>query len=269
VEQADPDVFVISTPPDKHCDYFLYAAKKKKHFFVEAATSVDGYAELFPLLDNTFVAAPSCTFKYFPGVVKIKSLLKDGAIGKPLSFVHYLGQYLPDWHPYEDYRQVYFAKKGTGGAREMFPYELIWLADIFSDNVKSISGVRGKKSDLEITADDMYAATAQFDNGIVGTMMIDLLNRKASRTLKIIGTEGTLDWDWLGKKITVFDVRTGEDKTLDLDSGKKVEEYNTGEEAYEAEIKDFLEAIEGEKVFPYSFEEDFAILSHLDDFIDI
>lgn len=265
-ENTHPDAYIISTPPLSHREFFLPIAKNKKNFFVEATTGNDGYAELHPLLDGSFVAAPSCTFRHFPAVVRIKDLLLSGAIGKPLCFNHYLGQYLPDWHPYEDYRHVYFAKKDTGGAREMFPYELIWLTDIFQSPVGKVTGVRGKISALEMTADDLYGAIIQFENGVVGNMMIDILNRAAGRTLKIIGTEGTLDWNWLGKEIKIYDAKTKTVKIIDLAPGKKVGQYNTGEEAYEAEMKDFIEAIEGKKPYPYTFAEDDRILGFLDSF---
>lgn len=268
-EKISPDAYVISTPPLSHHEYFLRAAKKKKHFFVEVTTDNLGYAELKPLLDGSFVAAPSCTFRYFPAVKKIKELLSTGVIGKPLSFNHYLGQYLPDWHPYEDYRQVYFAQKETGGCKEMFPYELVWLTDIFNSKVKRVQGMRGKISDLEMTADDIYCALAQLENGVVGNMQIDILNRKACRTLKIIGTEGTLDWNWLGKKIEIYSTARQNSEIIDLAEGKKVGQYNTGEDAYEAEIADFLLAVAGEKDFPYTFAEDDKILQCLNDFTEI
>ena len=268
-KEIDPDIYIICTPPLSHQEYFLQAAKKKKHFFVEATTANAGYAELEPLLDGSFVAAPSCTFRHFPAVKKIKALLSAGAIGQPLIFNHYLGQYLPDWHPYEDYRQVYFSKKATGGAREMFPYELVWLTDIFKSSVKKVTGRRGKVSALEITADDMYSSIVQLANGVVGNMLIDLLNRQACRTLKIIGTEGTLDWNWLEKEIKIFNIKNNKAEIVNLNGGKKIGKYNTGEDAYEAEIGDFLQAIDGKKKYPYSFPEDEAILKCLNSFADI
>jgi len=248
-----------------HTEYFLYAAKNKKHFFVEAGTDTVGYDELIPMLDDSFVAAPSCTFRYFPAVRQLKKFLEEGVIGKPLCFTHYLGQYLPDWHPYEDYRKVYFSQKGTGGCREMFPYELIWLSDIFKSSVKKVQGIRGKISDLEMTADDIYISTVQFENGVVGSMLIDILNRKAGRFLNIIGEDGTLEWDWLGKTISIF-TQGEEKKVIDLSPGKKIAKYNTGEESYEVEVADFIDAIVGNLTFPYAFKEDEYILNTLDSF---
>ena len=52
VKKISPDVYIISTPPHLHHQYFLHAAKLKKHFFVEVATTDRGYNRLYPLLDG-------------------------------------------------------------------------------------------------------------------------------------------------------------------------------------------------------------------------
>ncbi len=176
-----------------------------------------------------------------------------------MTFNHYLGQYLPDWHPYEDYRKVYFAQKETGGAREMFPHELVWLSDIFESFPFKAAGFIDKVSELEMTADDLYCAIVKFKNDIIGNMMIDLLNRKASRTLRVIGTKGTLDWDWLNYEIKLY-LPNKEEKIIKLQEMKKLAHYNTTEDIYRAEMKDFLLAIEGRKKFPHTFEKDWKML---------
>jgi predicted dehydrogenase len=261
LSSVKPTAVIISTPPDKHAPFFLECAKQKINFFVEVPTTAEGYAELIPLLDNTFVAAPSCTFRYFPAVKRLKELLALGTIGKPLVFNHYLGQYLPDWHPFEDYRKVYFAQKETGGAREMFFYELVWLTYLFNSSIKEIAGQRGTISDLEISAEDIFAATLAFENKVVGTLTIDLLNRRAERTLKIVGTNGTIDWDWIPRTITTFTAADKKINAEELPEGKKVGQYNTAENSYEEEIADFLAAVRGQKAFPHTYPEDLKILN--------
>ncbi len=259
LKEFKPDAFIISTPPDLHERYFLYAAKHKLHFFTEVPTTDKGYKELMPLLNKSFVAAPSCTFRYVPAIKKIKELLYKGTIGKVLSFNHYLGQYLPDWHPYEDYRRIYFAQKETGGCREFLPHELVWLADIFRSKTDKAIGVYNKISKLKISADDIYCVIVQFKNGVIGNMMIDLLNRAASRTLRIIGSEGTLDWDWLNYEIKLH-LPDKKEKIIKLPNIKKLAHYNTTEDIYRAEMKDFLLAIARRKKFPYTFKENWGML---------
>ncbi|MFA6171590.1 MAG: Gfo/Idh/MocA family oxidoreductase [Patescibacteria group bacterium] len=260
MKNESPNVFIISTPPNLHHDYFLFAAKNKINFFCEVPTNDKGYKELMPKLSNKFVAAPSCTFRYVPAIKKIKELLGNGIIGKPLIFNHYLGQYLPDWHPYEDYRKVYFAKKETGGAKEMLPYELVWLSHIFKSEPKKATGACRKVSDLEMTADDVYSVIVQFENGVLGNMMIDLLNREAGRTLRIIGTQGTLDWDWLGYSIRIKQAGVKTAKLINVKKEKKFKHYNTTEDIYREEMKKFLDAVCGKKKYPYSYKEDYRIL---------
>ncbi len=257
-----PDVFIISTPPDKHSKYFLFAAKRKIHFFVEVTTVDDGYYKLLPLLNPSFIAAPSATFRYAPGVLKLRAMIEKGIIGKPLSFQHYLGQYLPDWHPYEDYRSVYFSKKKTGGAREMFPYELQWLNFLAGSGIARASGIVAKVSGLAMDADDVYSAVVRYKNGIIGSVNIDLLNSTATRTLRIVGSEGTLEWDWLLRTITILKPK-GKSRVVRMKAEKKLKHYNTTENIYIAETKAFLDAVSGKKAYPYSFAEDKAILDVL------
>ncbi len=262
-EEIHPDVFIISTPPNLHHQYFLFAAQKKKHFFVEATTTDEGYDQLYPHLDGTFVAAPSCTFRYFPAIKKIKEIVDSNKIGKILSFTYHLGQYLPDWHPWEDYRKVYFAQKETGGCREMFVFELIWILDLVKSEIIEIKGFVNKVSDLEMSADDVYSANLLFSNKIIGNVMVDVISRTPFRTLRLIGSEGVLEWEWLSYEIKVYDAKKKEWETTPLMQGGTEKGYVTTEDMYQEEIKLFLDAISGKNIYPYSFKEDQSILKAL------
>ncbi len=255
VSQAKPDVFVISTPPNQHSQYFLYAAKHKKHFFVEHPTTDKGYRELEKLMDGSFVGVPSCTLRFNPAMKEIKKQVAKGAIGKVLSFQYHLGQYLPDWHSWEDYRKVYFSKKSTGACREMFAFELVWLTHALNlQSINKIGGVTKKLSDLDMTADDYYAYTAQFGN-VMGAVVIDLLSRTALRTLRVIGTEGVLDWEWQKYEIRVFNTKGKKWQVIPLKKGRSEKHYVTTEDMYEEETGLFLNAIRGKKKYPFTFKE--------------
>ncbi len=261
--EFNPDVYIISTPPNKHSDYFLRAARKKKHFFVEVTTVDDGYDELYGLLDGSFVSAPSHTFRYFPAIKEIKKIVASGKLGKILSFQYHMGQYLPDWHPWEDYREVYFSKKETGACREMFPFELIWLTDVLNSKPSSVQGVVSSLSDLDMSADDYFASIVEFDSGIIGNIVIDVLSRYPFRTLRLVGENGILDWEWQDYKIRVYDSLKQEWESINLKKGENEKNYVTTEDMYREEMSVFLDAILDQKKYPYSFEEDHALLKTL------
>lgn len=257
VKTFNPDVFIISTPPHLHAQYFLYAAKLKKHFFVEVATTDDGYKKLYHLLNNQFVAAPSFTFRYYEPIQKMKTLISSGTIGKVLAFNHHLGQYLPDWHPWEDYRKFYVSRPESSACREMVPYELQWIQYILGDEFVAAKGLTAKQSDLEIEIDDTYTALLQSKSGIIGTLMVELLARPAVRVFRILGSEGTIEWNWQKYEIAIWSLKLKKWRTIKLKKGKKVAGYKTTtEEMYEDEMGAFLNAIIKKKQFPYSFQQD-------------
>lgn len=247
------DAFIISASPDAHGEYIRYALKHKKHFFVEHPTSDDGYTEILAS-KNSIVKAPSCTFLFNPAVTLMKRILSEGRIGKILAFQYHMGQYLPDWHPWEDYRSVYFSKKETGACREMFCFELIWLNHLMDSRVKTLSGSIAKLSDLDMDADDVVTAALAYENSVRGTLLIDVLARKPFRTLRILGSEGVLDWERFEYCVKIFTVKDKKTETIPVLRGTPEKGYVNEEEMYIEEMKVFLDAIRGEATYPYSFE---------------
>ncbi|MEK9170618.1 MAG: Gfo/Idh/MocA family oxidoreductase, partial [Patescibacteria group bacterium] len=200
----DFDAVIISTPPNQHGDYIRFALKNKKHFFVEVTTSDDGYEDILKNKNLNIVMAPSCTFRYYLPVKMIKKILEDGKIGKTLAFQYHMGQYLPDWHPWEDYRQVYFSKKETGACREMLPFDLIWLNWLMDSQISGSSGFAAKISDLDMNAEDILLANLRYKSGILGNVMIDVISRKPFKTLRILGSAGSLEWERFDSVIKLY-----------------------------------------------------------------
>ncbi len=53
-------------------------------------------------------------FRQHPVLKQIKSILDSGELGRVYS-AHAHWEYLPAWHPWEDYRRSYAARKDLGG----------------------------------------------------------------------------------------------------------------------------------------------------------
>jgi len=263
ISEKEFDAVIISTPPDQHGDYIRFALKHKKHFFVEVATSDDGYADILNDKNQNIVKAPSCTFRHYLPIKMIKDILNEGRIGKVLAFQYHMGQYLPDWHPWEDYRKVYFSKKETGACREMLPFELIWMNWLMGSVVENAMGTITKVSDLDMDAEDIILANLKYKNNILGNIIIDVISRKPFRTLRILGTDGVLEWEWLDNVIKIYDAKTKKSEILEIPKGNPVTGYLAAEEMYQDEIRAFLDAIYGKSLYSYSFEEDLLNLKVL------
>jgi len=267
----DFDVMIISTSPEAHGDYIRFALKHKKHFFVEHPTNDDGYQEIFSAKDvtslegenSTIVTAPSCTLRFYQPVKMIKEILDKKEVGKILAFQYHAGQYLPDWHTYEDYREVYFSKKSTSACREIFPFELIWLSWLFNSKVKEVRGSISKVSDLEMDADDIILANVKYHNGILGNIIIDAISRKPFRTLRILGSDGVLDWERADSVIKLYNIASKTTKVIPVPEGHPETGYINEEEMYNNEIKAFLDAINGKKKYPHNFTDSIHLLKTL------
>jgi len=258
-----PDALIISTPPDLHMKYATIAARRNKHFFTEASVVDEGMDELIDLIkDKKIVAAPSCTMRFHPAIKKIKELVDERTVGGPLAFTYHSGQYLPDWHPWEDYRKFYVAKRATGAAREIVPFEIVWLTWLLGD-VDAVSCLKGKVSDLDVDIDDTYQALLKFKSGVLGHVLVDVISRAPTRVFRLLGEEGVVEWDRSANIVKVF--KAGEKKwgEYPAEEGKPEKGYIVGEGMYVEEMERFVRAIEGKERYPYSFTEDRKILEIL------
>jgi predicted dehydrogenase len=139
-----------------------------------------------------------------PIILKTQSLLKQKAIGDIIFVRAECGFYLPNWHPWEDYRKFYMAHKNQGGGVLLdTSHEINYLQRLFG-NVKNIQGLVGKHSNLKITSDDLALSILKFKNNVIGHVHLDLLQFEKSRTFKIIGNNGVIEGCLATNKIKVF-----------------------------------------------------------------
>ena len=263
VIEQKPDVMIISTPPDLHMKYAKIALENNIHFFTEASVVQDEMLEIIEgLKDSKIVGLPSCTLRFHPIVQKINEILQMPDMGKPLSFIHHFGQYLPDWHPWENYKEFYVSKKETGACREIVPFQLVWLISTFG-KIKSVSGRKSKVSNLEIEIDDIYNILLEFKNGVEGILIVDVISRAPFLQAKIMTENGVIIADWLEEKVKKYSHENGWE-IFDINAGNIEKQYIHGEGPYIEEMKNFIQVICNKRDSNYSYKEDFEILKILE-----
>ena len=267
LKNFSPDVLIVSTPPNLHMKYAELAVSLNLHCFIEASVlEGERISQLGALIEGTaLVVAPSCTMRYYPGPIAIRNIIHKGLIGVPLNINYITGQYLPDWHPWEDIRDFYVSNRETGGAREILPFELTWINEIFGDPVP-LTCVKRKLTDLDVDIDDIYHCLLQYPGGVLANLTIEVISRpKAIREMNIQGTLGRLVFS--GDQNCVRYIAVGDDDWtfIDLGSGTIEEGYINPEEPYILEMTDFIRSIEASdrKFFPSTLEKDARILSLL------
>jgi len=260
------DAFIISVPPDLHMKYAHYAIDSDINMFIEASVTSENMEELIIKSEkkSNIKICPSATLLFHPAVKLIKKLITDNTVGKVSNFSYHSGQYLPDWHPWEDVNDFYVSNPVTGGCREIVPFEMAWLNDIFGE-VESIKGFKDKTVDVGTDIDDTYTAVIKYKKGILGTLLVDIVARNAVRNIIINGSSGQILWDWNKSEVKLYDSIERRWIIYKDPAGKVEAGYNQNiiEEMYIEEIHEFISSIKGEKRFRNSLKKDYELLQLL------
>ncbi|CAG0938210.1 hypothetical protein BROC_00152 [Candidatus Brocadiaceae bacterium] len=262
-----PQVFVISTPPDLHMHYAYYAYERGISCFIEASVvDADKIKQLSENISGTtIVIVPSCTMRYYPGPKKIKELIHANAIGKVLNVNYQTGQYLPDWHPWEKIEEFYVSRRETGGAREIVPFELTWLNDIFGE-AKALGCVKAKLTAMPANIDDLYHCLLRYDGNVLANLTVEVISRpKATREMRVLGSDGEIVFSADTNSVRYINTSMDEWKEYKFGAGTVESQYINPEEPYIAEMKDFVAAVRAkdQMLYPNSLEDDYHVLQTL------
>lgn len=249
------DIVFVCTPPACHLENALLFAASGAHLFIEKPLSNDmgGVAKLVKITKkNKLVTMVGSNWKFYPSFQKIKELIDSGAIGRVLSARCQLGQYLPDWHPKEDYRHSYSANKKLGGGMLLDSHEFGYLSWFLGD-VKKVACFAKKVSALEIDVEDVFEAILEFTSGAIGEIHADYLQRFYQRNFEFFGETGTIIWDYNLKKVILKNKANG------ITEFPLEENYDLNA-MYVEEIKHFLQCVEKQQETVTPIEEGAAVL---------
>jgi predicted dehydrogenase len=258
------DCIIISVPPDYHNQYIKYAIDHKIPAFVEASVILEGLQDLDNFAKQSGVlVAPSCTLQFHSAIQDIRKLVQNGEYGKVTNFSYHCGQYLPDWHPWEKIQDYYVSQKSTGGAREIVPFELTWIVDLFGIP-RRIVGLYGKTLEMGVDIDDTYVFSMEFDN-FFGNMTIDVVSRYATRSLILNLEKAQITWNWDEKKIRLYDAEKQRWIIFDEPQSQVVAGYNKNisDDMYIRELKAFVDSVKYNAGFPNTLEKDIQVLQLL------
>jgi predicted dehydrogenase len=198
LKKHKPDAVIVANPTALHLDVAIPAAEAGCHILLEKPISHS--LERLDVLQQAAQKSGSrilvgFQFRYHPTLNKARELIQAGALGKVLTVHVHWGEYLPNWHPWEDYRQSYAARADLGGGVIVtLTHPLDYLRYIVGE-VKSLWSFNGHISPLEIDVEDVAEIGLKFSNGAVGSLHLNYFQRPPVHRLEIIGTRGTLRWD--------------------------------------------------------------------------
>lgn len=260
------DCAFICTSPSSHSSIINICLRNNLHIFTELNLINDGYQENMALSkEKENVLFLSSTFLYRDEVEYIKKSI--GNSSKTLNYSYHVGQYLPDWHPWESFKDFFVSESKTNGCREIFAIELPWLIETFGE-INSIKLIKGKKTGLELNYNDNYLLLIDHASGSSGMLAVDIMSRKSVRNLEIFGEDIYLSWDGSPTGLYHYDYDKKENINIKLyEELDTIPGYSAQiiENAYYKEVCNFFEVIKNEGIARYSFEKDTYVLALIDE----
>lgn len=254
---AAPDAAFVCTSPVSHAAILKQLLAAGIPCFTELNLVDDGYADLQALSAEKKVPLfLSSTMLYRGETGYIRDSVRE--FGGPVSYIYHIGQYLPDWHPWESYRHFFVGDKRTNGCREIFAIELPWLLATFGD-ARIVSVQKDKLTALDIDYPDSWYVCLQHQNGTKGFLAVDVASPKAMRSFECFGEGLHLFWEGNPKALYRYDAASGQ--KLPVDTYAEVEHDsrysdNIVENAYVDEIAEFLQVLENGATARYSYAQD-------------
>ena len=234
------DFAVICNPTRLHVNTASYYLKAGIPVLVEKPIS-DRIEDAQRLIEEarrsgTRTSMAYC-MRYHPAYVAAHAAIDSGRIGRVLYAKAWFEGYLPAWHPWEDYRQSYAARKDLGGgALRTLDHDV----DYFNwclGTPEAVIGYGSRSGSLDVDVDDHGTMLIRYEGGAVANVAVSLCRRDRARGFEFIGERGTLAYDWRDQQLRLLG---GDSATVLLD-------YRGGDfaEMYLEMLRDFVAAAAG------------------------
>lgn len=252
-----PEAVIVANPTALHLDVAIPAAEAGCHLLIEKPIShslerVDALQEAVGRGGGKVLVG--FQFRFHPSLRWVRDALADGRIGRPVSVRAHWGEYLPGWHPWEDYRLSYSARADLGGGVVLtlcHPFDYLrWLLGEAQVTCAEI----GRLAGLDIEVEDTAEALLHFTCGALGSVHLDYCQRPPSHWLEIVGTEGTLRWDNTDGTARLYRAASGEWHVQAPPPGFERNDL------FLAEMEHFLAIVEGRQVPSCTLEDGIEVL---------
>ncbi len=260
----DIDAAFVCTSPLSHNTIITECLQNKWHVFTEINLVPEGYERNISLAwEKGCKLFLSSTFLYREEINYIRSRVSKD---RQWNYVYHIGQYLPDWHPWESYKEFFIGDKRTNGCREIMAIELPWLIRTFG-KAAGTHVLADKMTQLRIDYRDNYIIQIEHENGNKGALIIDVVSPVAVRRLEIYGEHRYMRWNGTPDSLCEYNMETD---SLDQVQLYETEEHREGyrafvvENAYKNEIREFVEVVMNNRQPQYGFAQDLEILKLID-----
>ena len=235
-----PDVAIISNPTSLHLETIKRCLPHVRGIFIEKplSHSLDGVADLLEQIkEHRVVTFVGFTFQFHPAAKALHQFVTNEHSGNPLLLQCQVGQWIEDWHPEEDYRNAYFARKDLGGGALLTLIHEVHLATELLGPVKRVSCVLPRCDMFNVDVDASADLMVQHMGGAVSQIHLDMIQRPAHREGVVSCQRGWISYNLINNTVSAQTAEETEPSVIWHDPG-----YDLND-AYLEEMEMFLDYV--------------------------
>lgn len=194
---AGPQAVVVANPTALHLSTALAALRAGCHVLVEKplSHSLEGLEALKAEATGR-VLAVGCNLHFHPLLRMAREWAQGaGPLRAPRHARIHFHAFLPAWHPWEDYRQSYAARRELGGGAALTHIHEIDYALWLFGPAQAFTGMAALDHPLGTDVDEATGLLIQHRGGVRSDLSLSLCTRPPSRGFEIAFEGGTLHGD--------------------------------------------------------------------------
>lgn len=246
-----PDIAFVTNPTSLHIETAITCANAGCHIFIEKPLSMNmkKVKNLKEIVDKkSLICMTGFMYRYHPLIKIMKAIVDDKKYGNLVFVKTSWGEYLPDWHPWEDYKSSYAAIDNLGGGpTSTLSHDLdlcIWLVN--SKVIKS-TNFGNYNSSLDIKSSHSNDILLKFKNGVTANLHFDFVQKPYQRKFELVFDKGKVIFDYYSNKLILYNHEGKIEEIVD-DSFER-------NDMFIAELEDLFDAINNNKTSPISIVE--------------
>jgi predicted dehydrogenase len=237
LDKFEADAVLVCSPPAGHVAQAMQGLQAGAHVFIEKPLSdrMDGVEALRDeAAKRQAVVQVGYNLRFHPGLQTLKRVVEQEVAGRILWARAEVAQYLPDWRPWQDYRESYTARCELGGgiildASHEIDY-MLWLLG----PPRELTCMAGQVSGLEVNVEDCATMLIRLRSGAQADIHMDFVQRTPSRSCVVAGDQARLEWEHAKNQVRI----------IRPSGGTEVINYEfESNQMYVAEIQEFFSSV--------------------------
>lgn len=246
LNKLEIDAALITNPTSLHIETAIEIAKYGIPLFIEKplGRNLEKIEQLETLVkEKNIPVMMGYNLVFHPAIILMKKLIEEEKVGKIISARAQFGTYMPGWHPEEDYKKSYASNSSLGGGVVLTSiHEQNYLTDFFG----TVTDVMAMKTEANVTgidAEEGAEILLKHSSGVVSNIHLNFFQKPYYRNCQLIGTEGTIYWNFKIPEIKIMKADTAETIKLGEDAMELLGV------SYTEQMKHFINAVQ-KKVSP-------------------